>query len=184
VSAAPAVLAGDSTGGLAFGLGVIFIGAFALAWVGMFAALKLQRVRGRPRTRTAIWLGAVIAATLAFGAFYIYGFTRMPAGSLSRIPEQVRTARDTMDVKLPPVLERMAGGKERLKAQQEMTKGMLDSPAFIWWSVVVGTTMMCVVFGTLVGSLAFGGAMIAGRIVQGHWPLRAIESRAADEHQY
>jgi hypothetical protein len=126
----------------------------------------------------------VTAATLAFGGFYIYGFTRMPAGSLSKIPEQVRTARDTVDVKLPPVLERMAGGKDRIKAQQEMTKGMLDSPAFIWWSVVVGTTMMCAVFGTLVGSAAFGGAMIAGRIVQGHWPLSAIESRVAAEHQY
>ena len=145
----------------------------------MVVALRIQRVRGRPRTRAALWLGAVAASTLTFAGFFLFGFSRLAAGSLSQIPQEVRPCGTRWTIKLPPVLERMAGGKERIKAQQEMTKGMVDSPAFIWWSIVVGTAMMCVIQGTLVGSIAWALAMAAGRIAVGRWPLGAPPEPAA-----
>ena len=158
-------------GPMAAGFGVILAGVLLLAFVGMWVAIRIQRARRQGASRPAAWIGAVSGASLAVGAVLLFGVTRMPAGSISQLPQRVKSVRDTLPVELPPILERMAGGKEQLKAQREVTKGMTESPAFVWWSLVVGSLMLCLVFGTFTGTVAWGFAMMAGRVVRGTWPL-------------
>ena len=162
---------GGAMAAAARGLGIMFLSAFALAWIGMFAALRIRRARGRPRTRAIAWLGAVLGASLAFAGFLAFGFSKMSNGKLAELPSRITTARDSMEEQLPPALERMAGGKEKLEAQRAMTRRFTDSPGFIWWFLIVGQLMGALIMGSIAGTAAWGVAMAVGRVVGGKWPL-------------
>lgn len=163
------------------GFRIMFLSAFAVAWLGMIAALRLQRARGRSPTRPFIWLGAVGAASLTFACFLAFGFSRMSKGRLSDLPQQITATRDSMEEQLPPALERLAGGKERLEAQRAMTRRFTDSPGFIWWFLIVGQLMAAMILGSISGTAAWGVAMVGGRVVKGRWPWGGVSGLAESE---
>jgi Flp pilus assembly protein TadB len=161
------------------GLTLIGAGCYSMWWPtlaalgGMAVTLGLPRTRAARRPRRRVWLGTVMASTLLIGVFAGRTVVRMSPETIMRFRDSVRTARDSQEVELPPLLERMAGGKERVKASREIARGLERSPVLFWWLTWTSIVLTSLVLGALSGSAIFAAVMFAGRALIGRWALPA-----------
>lgn len=149
------------------------------ALVGMAIAIRVQRARRGRATRRMSWLGAMAAAAVTLTAMMAFALSKAPPGTIGRLRDSLRTARDTTPVPLPPWLERIAGGEERVRASREMAKQLEKSPVLLWWVAAVSITVTSALFGLLVGSVAWVGAMLGARGLAGRWPLAGARAPPA-----
>ena len=148
---------------------VLSLGLGLVAVVGVAATALLWRVRNARLTRRASWVGAVLAASIFFGGFCVWAMGQEP-GSITQ--NMQRSMAQASREPPPPLVRRLQrfAPPPNPRVQSGVDR-MTQSTAFIWWSMAMGLVLGSVFLGLLVGTPAWGCAMLIGYGVLGRWPM-------------
>jgi hypothetical protein len=167
-------------GGMAFvGLLPITLGLALAALIGMGVTAAVLRSRGRPFTRMASWLGAVggVALTLAIGITIVLVLASDSLMAAMREGAQAEQTREP--TAFERTLERMSPRTPASSAMERRMEDVTMSGPFMWASVMIGSAMMSALAGVLVGSAAWGCALLGLYGSTGRWPPGARDAQEA-----
>jgi drug/metabolite transporter (DMT)-like permease len=147
-------------------------------FLGVLLLVKVQTQRGRRASRAGAWLAACLMCAAAVAVVFGYGFSKLPAGYVSRMMDSVRAQQKRSPPPvLPPALQRLqptdSASRAAQRAVQEQSMAMVQSPGFLAWIAVVTVMVMSAILGVLLGTMSWGGASMLVRGVRGYWPLAA-----------
>jgi hypothetical protein len=136
---------------------IVSAGAALVAPIGMAVMRRRAQRRGRPLTRFASWLGAVIAssiaATLLMGALLSF----MPADSLQEMQRATAEARARDTV---PVAAWMSKTFPQTAASDSVAKRVAGTRGFLVVTLVIGVGGFGLFLGTLGGSGGWLGSTL------------------------
>lgn len=153
----------------------VTLGFALLGLLGLGVAAFVQRRRARPYSRLGGWLGAVGASTLALFAAAAVLAAFVPAGFGDKFRQEMKAAAAQP---LPPptaadsVLGRMVpGGRAASEAQRKaVVNAVSGSNAATYGFLAVVALFSCAMWGTFIGSAAWGSATVLLYGVLGRWP--------------
>jgi hypothetical protein len=148
---------------------VLSLGLALAALLGFGVTALLWRARGRPLTRRASLVGSVLATVIAIGTLGAWGLSRAPGGITAAMQQSMVQAQRQPP---PPIVQRM----QKLQPPQDphIQRGfdsVTRSKPFLWWMMAMGFTFASVMMGVLVGTPAWGCAMLIGYGIRGRWPM-------------
>ncbi|MFL5539274.1 MAG: hypothetical protein ACJ8J0_09785 [Longimicrobiaceae bacterium] len=148
---------------------VLSLGMGLVALLGFGVTALVWRARNARLTRRASWIGAVLAVTFSSGAFISWGMSRAPGGAMATIEQSMDQAERQPP---PPIVQRL----QKLQPPpdprvQRRMDSLTRSKPFLWWTMVMGFTFACLFFGLVVGTPAWGCAMLIGYGIRGRWPM-------------
>jgi hypothetical protein len=148
---------------------VLSLGLGLVALLGFGATALLCRARHARLTRRASWIGAVLAVGISFGGLVGWAMSQAPGGVTEGLQQSMDEASRQPP---PPIVERMRRfGPPPDPRVQKGVDSITRSTAFAWWAIVMGLTMMALFMGLLIGTPAWGCAMLIGYGIRGRWPM-------------
>lgn len=172
------------------GLGLLALavrGTFGVALAapaGMLAVIAVQRLRRRRWTRTASWLGAVVATALVAGIIVAWVMYRTPPSTFERARQQAladQQRRRQHPGRAERVIQRLAPASPATPVIQARTDSLMSTPGFFWAAAIFGGIIGCGFAGTIVGTFAWGCAMLVGFGALGRWPASRPPPAASAE---
>jgi hypothetical protein len=160
-------------GGLAVlaGAALASLGTVALALIVMAVVGGVQRRRGRALTRSGHWLAACATMAAVMLAVIGIGFAAMPRGSMDAAKRSMDSS-SAVAAKQPP-----PAWVQKLYPQYSQARATAKPPTGILWATtIIGVGMVVTFFGTLLGTLGWGAAMLLGLALNGRWPGARGES--------
>lgn len=148
---------------------ILSLGLGVAALLGLGATALLWHTRRARLTRRATWMGAVLAVCISCGGFGAWAVARAPGN----FAEQLRQGMDQASREPPPPIVRRLQrfGPPPDPRVQKGVGSITRSTPFIWWTMVTALVMMSLFLGLLVGTPAWGCAMLIGYGVRGRWPM-------------
>ena len=143
---------------IAFGIGSV--GLALVAPIGMWAAYWVLRMRGRSYTRRAGWLGAVLACSLVTAGCFAYAMLRMPDGFIDAVRQQADARRERPPSAVEQALRRVSSASSPPAAVEEKTRELVESKAFVWWTMIMSLGVGSAVLGAVAGSAGWAATTL------------------------
>ncbi|HKW49910.1 MAG TPA: hypothetical protein VJN70_20800 [Gemmatimonadaceae bacterium] len=156
--------------GAPFSLGTSLVGSIA-----MVIASAIWRRRGRQLSALGHWLAAASGATIVFVLLAGVLTSLSPKGSWSQMTQIADSAQKASAKRPPPAwLERISPG---IGARQAAASPPSERVQKVM--IALGAALGLFFFVGFFGSLAWGGGMLVGYGVNGHWPGAATRAPTA-----
>lgn len=148
---------------------VISFGMGLVALLGMGVTALIWRARGARPTRRATWIGAVLAVALSFATLLGVGVSLAPGSVIESMQSSMQQASQQPP---PPIVERMRQfGPPQDPRVQRRIDALSRSRGYVVWTLVMSLTFGSLFFGLVVGTAAWGCAMLVGYGMRGRWPM-------------
>jgi hypothetical protein len=158
------------------GAALVSVGVALCAPLGVWAARRVRRARGRTLDAWSSWIGAVSAVIIALILVAGVLASRLPVGAWSRVRQAADSASAHAATQPPPAwLDRLAPGAARYS-----TNGANNPPAFNALFMLFGAVIGVGIFGNIIGTLGWIGTMLMVFAASGRWlretPAATIET--------
>ena len=153
---------------------LLSLGFGLVALLGLGATALLVRARRARLTRRASWIGAVLTVCISFGGLVGWAMTQAPGGAVESMQQSMDEASRQPP---PPIVRRLQRlGPPQNPRVQKGVDSVTRSRAFVLWTMVTMLVTMSLFFGLLVGTPAWGCAMLIGYGISGRWPMAPVRA--------
>ncbi|HEV7587274.1 MAG TPA: hypothetical protein VGO40_04010 [Longimicrobium sp.] len=147
---------------------ILSLGMGLVALLGFGATALLWRARHARLTRRASWIGAVLAVGISFGGLVGWGMSQVPGGAVESMQQSMDQASREPP---PPIVRQMQRLWPPNPRAQKRVDSITRSKPFLWWTMVTTFVIGSVLMGLMIGTPAWGCAMLIGYGLRGHWPM-------------